>query len=74
MGWKYYIRARLSGYCRTSQDERLTKHFVIALFWLTIFRFKYPIVDLEIRNGYRNCDRCCNEGTICRKSEEEKTQ
>lgn len=61
MGQKYYIEAKLSGYCGIAQESKSTKHFVIALITVIKYRLKYPIVNFYIRNGYKDCDKC-NEG------------
>jgi len=67
MGWKYSIHARNNGYCRLNQSEKLTKHLGVALFWLMVFRVKYPIVDFMVRNGHKNCEKCVHENLICNK-------
>ena len=67
MGTKYYIFAKLNGYCceGLAQDSKNTNYLIIALFWLIRFRIKYPIVDLQVRNGYSKCDYCKYEGLLC---------
>ena len=61
MGRKYYIEAKLSGYCGIAQESKSTQHFIAALITVIKYRLKYPIVNFEIRNGYKNCSSC-NEG------------
>jgi len=66
MGWTYSIHACLNGHCKLNQKQKTTKCFIVALFWLIVFRLKYPIVDFMVRNGYKNCDDCCHEGLLCK--------
>jgi len=63
MGQKYYVEAKLSGSCTTSQAYKSTNHFIVAVFTVIKYRLKYPIVDLAIRNGYEECDKCVWNGT-----------
>ena len=58
MGCKYYIKARLSGYCSIQQEARQCRTLIGCILTLIRFRIKYPIVDIEIRNGYKSCDKC----------------
>lgn len=58
MGYKYYVEARLSGYCSISQASKRCKTFIGFLIIIIKFRLKYPIVDADIRNGYKDCDKC----------------
>lgn len=58
MGYNYYIEARLSGWCATTQETKECKTFIEFLFYIIRFKIKYPIVDAKIRNGYKDCDNC----------------
>jgi hypothetical protein len=69
MGYKYYIKAYLNGACQLPQEYKNCKSFIVMLINLVIFRLKYPIVDIEIRNGYKNCAKCKNGSPFCRHEE-----
>lgn len=58
MGYKYYVNAKNSGYCAMAIESYSGKSFIIAIINLVKFKFKYPIVDFEIRNGYKDCGEC----------------
>lgn len=58
MGSKYYVCGRLSGYCSIWQESKTCKTFLGCIVSLIIFRLKYPIVDVQVRNGYKDCDKC----------------
>ena len=58
MGHKYFISARMSGICGVIQEGKTCKTFLGLIINLIIFRFKYPIVDVAVLNGYGNCDKC----------------
>ena len=40
------------------QESKSCKTFMGFLFAVVKFRLKYPIVDAEIRNGYKDCESC----------------
>ena len=58
MGYKYYVYAVLSGFCSLPQESKNCKTFIGFLITIIRFRLKYPIVNAEIRNGYKDCDKC----------------
>lgn len=62
MGRKYFIASKLNGYCTSSIKSKAPKTIIGLVFWLIVFRAKYPIVDIEIRNGYKSCSYCSGYG------------
>ena len=58
MGYKYYVDALLSGKCAFVQESKQCKSLLGFLITIVVFRFKYPIVNAMIRNGYQDCSRC----------------
>lgn len=58
MGYKYFVEARLNGFCSVNQANKSCKTLIGFLITLIIYRMKYPIVDAGIRNGYRDCKKC----------------
>ena len=61
MGYKYCVRAKLNGHCPILQEVKRCKTFIFFLITIIRFRLKYPIVDAEIRNGYKDCNKCNSE-------------
>lgn len=58
MGYKYCVRARLSGCCYIVQKSKRCKTLIGFLITIIMFRLKYPIVDADVRNGYKDCSKC----------------
>lgn len=71
MGQKYYISAKLNGRCNLSQDSKNCKTLIGLILTLIIYRLKYPIIDVSIRNGYDNCNKCKHEKPLCYHSEDQ---
>ena len=58
MGIKYEILCKESGLCPIWTSFCQTRIFIVAMLYMVIARFKYPIVDVNIRNGYIDCEKC----------------
>ena len=57
MGTKYTIKFMLNGMCDFSFDRRTNSIFK-AVWYLITLSIKYPIVDFQIRRGYKPCEQC----------------
>lgn len=64
MGKKYCVTGRLNGYCKMNQACKYYNTLIGWIISIIIFRFKYPIVDATIRNGYSDCEKCVHGGDL----------
>ena len=71
MGRKYCVWGYMNGYCEFPQKIKQSRKFIFILFWLIIFRFRYPIINFEIRNGYNDCNFCVDQELPCHEAAEE---
>ena len=65
MGYKYTIRFTRNGLCDYRFD-RGTNNPIVALWYFITLAIKYPIIDLSVRRGYVNCEKC--DADWCEKS------
>jgi hypothetical protein len=62
---EYEVSSKMCGAMNSGvfTDIKTCKNIITALFWFVVFKFKYPVVTLEISGRASKCEYCCHNSS-----------